>query len=398
MRRRRSRPRGSVAQARCRLADRASKALPHVLGRSRVAVRPLVGLYPAVALRRDANRRGRVTFRRVTRVSLRSIAVFNNKGGVGKTTLLCNLAAFLAMERNHKVLIIDADPQCNATQNLFYEDELEQIYDEGGFTVDSVIRPLASGKGFSDALRPRPSPNFALDVVAGDPKLALTEDLLATDWVQATGGNTRGLRTTFVFTQLLARCADYDYVFFDVGPSLGSINRAVLLGADFFITPMSIDIFSLRGIDNIAVSVDKWKKGLERGLADNDEHEELEVEDPGWRLTFAGYVTQQYTAKRDVGGNRRPVKAFEQIMREIPDRILKNLVRNQGLVQVDQLELGSIPTLHSLIPMSQSSRKPIFDLKASDGVVGAHFAKVKDYRAIIAGISDRLVANLQAMS
>lgn len=49
---------------------------------------------------------------------MKSITVFNNKGGVGKTTVLCNLAAYLALRRNKKVLIVDADPQCNATNYL----------------------------------------------------------------------------------------------------------------------------------------------------------------------------------------------------------------------------------------------------------------------------------------
>jgi cellulose biosynthesis protein BcsQ len=46
---------------------------------------------------------------------MRSITVFNNKGGVGKTTLLCNLASYMSIELHNKVLIVDADPQCNAT-------------------------------------------------------------------------------------------------------------------------------------------------------------------------------------------------------------------------------------------------------------------------------------------
>lgn len=329
---------------------------------------------------------------------MQSIALFNNKGGVGKTTLLCNVAAFLAMERGRKVLVVDADPQCNSTQNLFHESEVERIYDEGQFTVDSIIRPLASGRGYSEDLKPKASPNFSLDVIPGDPNLALTEDLLATDWVDATSGLTRGLRTTFVFKQLLQRCEEYDYVFFDVGPSLGSINRAVLLGADYFITPMSIDIFSLRGVENIAVSLRKWRRGLERGLEDNHEHEELEVLDPSWKLQFAGYVTQQYTAKRAADGARRPVKAFEAIMDEIPRKIRDGLVEASAPIPLGGYELGTIPNLHSLIPMSQSSRKPIFDLRGSDGVVGAHFAKVKEYRGIIGGICDRLESNLGSLA
>ncbi len=45
-----------------------------------------------------------------------ALAMFNNKGGVGKTTLTCNIASFLAKKENKRVLVIDCDPQCNATQ------------------------------------------------------------------------------------------------------------------------------------------------------------------------------------------------------------------------------------------------------------------------------------------
>ncbi len=54
---------------------------------------------------------------------MESIAMFNNKGGVGKTTLLCNLAAYLCKARQKKVLVIDADPQCNSTTYALDEDE-----------------------------------------------------------------------------------------------------------------------------------------------------------------------------------------------------------------------------------------------------------------------------------
>jgi cellulose biosynthesis protein BcsQ len=58
---------------------------------------------------------------------MRSITVFNNKGGVGKTTLLCNLASYFAIRLRKKVLIVDADPQCNATTYLFDEHSLLDI-------------------------------------------------------------------------------------------------------------------------------------------------------------------------------------------------------------------------------------------------------------------------------
>ncbi len=330
---------------------------------------------------------------------MKSIAVFNNKGGVGKTTLLCNLAAHLALQRNKKVLVVDADPQCNSTQTMFDDDTVDRILREEKFTVDTIIRPLAQGRGYSSAIQPRKSPAFGLDVIPGDPRLSLTEDLLSTDWVQAVSGATRGLRTSFVFSNLLDKCSDYDYVFFDMGPSLGSINRAVLLSADHFIMPMSIDIFSLRAMDNIAISVKKWSNQLTSGLAQNDEHDALEVSDPRWRLTFAGYVTQQYTAKRDSSGTRRPVRAFEQIMDEIPQRIHRNFLgESESRLSNEQSNLGAIPTLHSLVPMSQSSRKPIFDLRASDGVVGAHFQKVREYEEVISEIGSRFLSNMETLA
>jgi cellulose biosynthesis protein BcsQ len=330
---------------------------------------------------------------------VKSIAIFNNKGGVGKTTLLSNLASYMALREGSKILVVDADPQCNATQSLFPDVTVEAIYEENGFTVDSIIRPLAQGKGFSDELTPLRSSSFGVDVIPGDPRLSLTEDLLATDWVSATSGNTRGLRTSFVFSNLLDKCQDYDLVIFDMGPSLGSINRSVLLATDYFLTPMSLDIFSLRAIDNISASVNKWRGQITRGLNDNDERDELEISNPDWNLKFLGYVTQQYTFKKDSSGHARPVRAFEQIMEQIPSRIRSSFLQDQQPpLTDDQANLGTIPTLHSLIPMSQTSRKPIFELKAADGVVGAHFQKVKEFDSIISDIAGKLRANLETLS
>lgn len=331
---------------------------------------------------------------------MQSIAIFNNKGGVGKTTLLCNLAGYLALELDKRILIIDADPQCNATQNMFLEESVEKFYGKKGvFTIYSIIRPLASGRGYSEIIQPAKSANFGLDVIIGDPRLSLTEDLLAKDWSDAISGNTRGLRTSLLFKHVLSMCDEYDYVIFDMGPSLGSINRAVLIATDYFLTPMSIDIFSLKAIENISVSLKKWRDDLEMGMQRVEDPEDLEVEPGEWNLKFAGYVTQQYTAKRDAEGKRRAVRAFDRILRRVPNLIKKEFVSKfqEEYIELDY-DLGSIPTLHSLIPLSQTSRRPIFSLRATDGVVGAHFSKVREYRKIIAGIAEKLEKNLDSLS
>ena len=329
---------------------------------------------------------------------MKAIVFFNNKGGVGKTTLLCNLAGYLALEQHKKILVVDADPQCNATQSLFGDEILNRIYEKKAFTIDSVVRPLSLGKGFTSSFEPRASKTFGVDVLPGDPRLALTEDLLATDWGQATSGSVRGLRTTLLFRQLLDFAGEYDFVLFDVGPSLGAINRSVLIAADYFLTPMSTDIFSLRALENISLSLQKWRKQYEIAIDQVDEISEVGIQDISWHLRFIGYVTQQYTAKRDIEGKPRAVRAFDHIIKKVPEAVSKELV---GPLQpkfsgVDYL-LGSIPTLHSLIPLSQTSRRPIFALRAADGVVGAHFAKVAEYRETIGGIANRLLENIEAL-
>lgn len=332
---------------------------------------------------------------------MQSIAVFNNKGGVGKTTFLCNLSAFLSIDRGRKILVVDADPQCNATQSIFDENELLKIYNlnHSSFTIHSIIKPLESGKGYSSEIEPLFSKNFNIYVLPGDQRLALTEDLLAEDWGSATSGKIRGLRTTFLFKDLLSKCDEYDFVLFDVGPSLGSINRAVLLACDFFITPMSIDIFSIQAVENIAKSFLKWRRELEDGIRKLEDPSELDGLDTGWRLKFAGYVTQQYTAKKDSEGNRRAVTAYDRIMKRIPKIIEQEFVKKlQSPHAALDYYLGSIPNFHSLVPLSQTNRKPIFGLKAADGVVGAHFAKVRDFNDIMADISKKLLQNLESLS
>ncbi|NPD29676.1 ParA family protein [Corallococcus exiguus] len=329
---------------------------------------------------------------------MKSIAFFNNKGGVGKTTLACNLSAYLSLRMDKRILIIDADPQCNSTQILFDDEQSEKIYSENRFTISTIIKPLSIGKGYSKNLEPTNSSRFGVDVIPGDPRLALTEDLLAIDWGQAISGSTRGLRTTFLFSELLSRCSHYDYVIFDMGPSLGSINRSILIATDFFLTPVSTDIFSVKAMENISTWLQKWQTQLQSGLEQNEEPEDLELPSTAIKLAFAGYVTQHYTAKRFLGGERQAVKAFDKIIKQLPAAVT-SLTQRQGAAPKNiNYNLGGIPNLHSLLPLSQISRKPIFELSGKDGVVGAHFTKINEYEGTIKAIANNLLDNLEALS
>jgi len=331
---------------------------------------------------------------------MKSIAIFNNKGGVGKTTLLANLASFLSLRKERNVLIVDADPQCNVTQLMFADAEVDRLYnDRDTFTIDKIIHPLATGKGYAREIRPQTRSEYGLKILIGDPQLSLREDLLARDWSASIGGDTRGLRTSYAFAQLLSKCRDYDYVFFDVGPSLGAINRSVLLGCDFFISPMSIDIFSLRAIENIRMSIEKWRKQLKTALEQVEDPESLPSDiKTDLTIKFLGYVTQQYIAKFSGQGERQAVGAYERIMKKVWPTIRSNFIRHlqPDEDQVNYL-LGTIPNLYSLIPMSQFARRPIFELRAKDGVRGAHFNKVREAEELFETIAERLEENLEKL-
>lgn len=333
---------------------------------------------------------------------VKSLCVFNNKGGVGKTTLLCNLASFYATKLHKKVLVVDADPQCNATAYMFKEPVIDALYapSRESETINQLVTSLKKSKGYSP-IPIKHSESFGVDVVPGDPRFSLAEDFLAKDWFDATNGQERGLKTTFLFYALLkwAKSEKYDYVFFDIGPSLGAINRTVLLSCDYFILPMSSDIFSLRGLQNIEVAITSWNKGLERGLSSfqEDNRAKFQFDDGSYPLKggikFLGYVTQQYTAKT-VGGKKQPVMAYEKIIKKIDPAIKKHLITNLNQGQALSYKLGEIPYFNSIVPMAQTSTKPIFSLKSADGVVGAHFDKVKQFELVISTIAKNLTVNI----
>ena len=92
--------------------------------------------------------------------------------------------------------------------------------------------------------------------------------MLANDWRDAKGGGMRGIRTTYVFADVVAKAKTlkYDFVFFDMGPSLGAINRSILLAMDFFVVPMSIDIFSSWAIKNIGGAVTLSRNGKKNSV------------------------------------------------------------------------------------------------------------------------------------
>ena len=345
---------------------------------------------------------------------MKSICFFNNKGGVGKTTLLCNVASYLATELKLRVLVVDADPQCNATQLILGESRVQSMYKvlslEGkkrkssSETLFDVLRPITIGESAITVPRAHSmnlQNRFGVSLIAGHPQVALLEDRLSQAWLQLSGGDIGGARQTNWNTQLCDSLRDkYDAAFFDVGPSLGALNRSVLLGVNYFVTPVGCDVFSLLGVTNISQWLKNWfghyersidackRAGFSSELSEFGIHEDVED-----IARFIGYTVQQYIAKSKEG-KRRPTVRYEAIRQKVPATVQTNLgmfVAPQ--VSPDDLELPDVPHMYSLVPLSQSVAAPIHLLGYGDGLSGAQPGQKDTYVKFIKDLAESVVTN-----
>jgi cellulose biosynthesis protein BcsQ len=338
-----------------------------------------------------------------------AIAMFNNKGGVGKTTLTCNIVSLFAKVYRRRVLVVDCDPQCNSTQLIMGEDYATELYwnaegHQETTTIRTLLQPIEDGDStINTDISPILSSHnrFGVDLLPGHPGFSVIEDRLGAAWHDLLGGDIGGIRKTnwnTAFCRSLA--ARYDIVFYDLGPSLGSINRSVLIGCDKFLTPMGADIFSILGLKNIASWIEQWMQLYSNSISLADERTPKRLAEYAIKRTldiangYIGYTMQQYITKSKQGV-RRPTKAYEAIINSVPEVVHDSLgdLFSAGMAPLDA-KLGDVPHLYSLIPLAQAVAAPILDLQASDGLVGAQYKQREEYDGIIETICGNIRKNL----
>lgn len=269
------------------------------------------------------------------------------------------------------------------------------------FSIADIIPPLEDGSGYLQEYEATASNLFGFDVIPGHPRFAACEDFFASEWKDVKSSDLRGIKSTMLFMHFLTLCQEYDYVFFDMGPSLGAINRSILLACDYFITPMSSDVFSLLALGNIGKSIVSWSALFNDGLSklETRKRNSLRRMKHDCQIKFLGYVEQQYITK-SVAGTARAVRAYDEILQKIPKEITDKIILpiNETSKYIIEYKIGSIPNFYSLVPVSQTAHKPIFDLTNTDGVVGAHYQKVKDFGNLMETISERMLQNEEALN
>lgn len=174
----------------------------------------------------------------------RSIAIFNQKGGVGKTTTNINLCSYLALS-GKKVLTIDIDPQGNTTSGIGIDKNKvkKSVYDVILGEIDA-----------SDAVLNTGIKNF--DIIPSTVQLAGAE-------IELTEVNKREIKLKEAIEKLENR---YDYIFIDCPPSLGLLTINALAAVDSVIIPMQCEFYALEGVGQLIKTIQLVKKGLNPGL------------------------------------------------------------------------------------------------------------------------------------
>lgn len=309
------------------------------------------------------------------------VTLYNHKGGVSKTTTTFNFAHLL-VQQGKKVLLVDADPQCNLTELCLGRviAELDALSEKMG-----VVQELP-GTNIQEALRPRIEGEVAavnvdavnpvnlvegLDLIRGSVDLTAIEDDIAEAHSQRFAARTNLMRTYVAIGDMLVRLAtarNYDYVFIDLGPSAGALTRAFFLASDAFFVPVAPDRFNVQAIRTLSAIVGRWL----------DEHAQIREAYQSYSLPvrhgtpiFCGAISQFFKVYKG-----RPKAGFELWMKRIPEQIDAHLVpvlrrhstpeRNLCPLEKENFIAAQIPDFGTLAPLMQEVGKPVFNISQAD--------------------------------
>ncbi|MEN9782088.1 MAG: hypothetical protein RL208_238 [Pseudomonadota bacterium] len=310
------------------------------------------------------------------------ISLFNHKGGVSKTTTTFHLGWMLA-NIGKKVLIVDADPQCNLTGltlGIENYDDLFRFYSlkENTDMYSALAKVFGFDNQFSyeDGVIPSSTHNKNLFLLAGHINFAKFDLQLATALTSSSSIPVLKPLLSSIHTLIrkTAERGNFDIVLIDMGPSISATNMCIFMASDYFIIPTSPDFYCYQAIDSLSDVFPEWQKKME-GFKDG-------ITLPRPNPKMLGVISQNY---RVYGSNEndesKMTSAFLEWankIREITNSKLAPSLKKLGMIVDENLfnkyvkhdnpyNLANIQDFNTLIPISQKLSKPIFELEQKDG-------------------------------
>ncbi|MDE2176309.1 MAG: AAA family ATPase [Betaproteobacteria bacterium] len=335
---------------------------------------------------------------------MKIISIFNNKGGVGKTTLTYHLAHALS-ESGFKVLLIDADPQCNLTIYSIPVEVIHGIWEEedavisGGLSayeksigkaklnrlltkprsLHLLLMPTIEGVGEFNKLPPPINIATRLDLIPGRLSLHAYEEKISSRWSDAYRGDSLAIRTITrirAIAEEYSEIHNYDFVIVDTSPSLGGMNKCIISTVDGFFVPAMPDMFSLYGIRNIGSSLEKWHEefNIIYKLISNDKRKQF----PKSFVQFLGYTI--YNAKKytKTGAKWNLAQAHLRYAEEIPEIINKYIGKDlrgkiQDKILAEPIGGEDIMHTHNTFPaLAQHYRVPMWKIPSLSKIDKEH--------------------------
>ena len=318
---------------------------------------------------------------------MKIITFYNHKGGVSKTTTTFNTATYLA-NSGKKVLMIDADPQCNLTE-IALALTIQSLDAAAECSADDVVKELP-GTSILDALNQRVKGDAAfidikkiktieihenLYLIRGSVDLSSIEDDLAEAHVQRMSMRTNLMRTYVAIGDFLVRLAKkekFEYIFIDVGPSSGALTRAFFLACDGFFIPVAPDRFNVQAIGTLSHILQRWMKEHQQVIS---QYKSLQMPIRPGSPAFLGAVIQSF---KKYAGEAKP--GFKLWMQRLPieiDAKLKPIysedpIREHLYLPTQNAKSATnsisveIPDFNQLAPLMQEVGKAVFNIEQAD--------------------------------
>ncbi|TAE75843.1 MAG: hypothetical protein EAZ85_01560 [Bacteroidetes bacterium] len=290
------------------------------------------------------------------------ICFFNNKSGVGKTTNIFNIGWKLS-EMGKKVLLVDADSQCNLTLLSIGIDKFEEYYQKD-VTSDIKTALEPAFKSQTQLIKPVECTEIKdnLYLMPGHIDLSTYEVQLGISFQINSFTSMQNIPGSFNYLfETTAKKYDVDYILIDLNPSISAINQAILLSSDFFIVPTSPDFFSLMAIKSLSNILPKWEKWA---ISAREHFSTAVYPFPTGIPKFLGYTVNDFNIRKSEPATN--VKSMiEKIDQIINDTLAPKLKQSNMILDTNinsSYRIAEIPNFNTLMQRSQEYSVPVFKL------------------------------------